>query len=358
MTRKVKYEDIQWDDSIDSPHTIDSFTNDSYKNLANMVLNDKYDIRYSSAAGRSSTAAAFAKKKRLKARTDEDINDDGVNDVILYNARGEPVYINGYHFRPSEFLLREKYDDTFPNKRDKVLVGGYSGFKKGFHTRLAPDRREEYMTQVNDARYIDTNGASKYFIPKVVQPRVNESLYQKFSRAVVPQIAQFIKYFVMTADHNKSHAISCISAIEVSSYLYIQVIISELWRRMDGDRDLSSIKQAICGKWNTPAGRYKAFKSVISSKKYRDAVDNLIGTNWEAIIAQITNETSLVGLFNSAGFSHDFIKSGLMPTDTDVKHIPEAKAAKLDTKERISEWIRNVKEATITTIFMPESQGE
>ena len=104
--RKVKYEDIQWPASIDADHTIESFQNQSYKDLAGIVLNDKYDIRYSAAAGTPSTAVAFAKKKRLKAILDQDINADGVDDIILYDVNGDPVYINGYHFRPSEFLLR------------------------------------------------------------------------------------------------------------------------------------------------------------------------------------------------------------------------------------------------------------
>ena len=356
--RKVKYEDIQWPESIDADHTIESFQNKSYKDLAGIVLNDKYDIRYSAAAGTPSTAVAFAKKKRLKAKLDQDLNDDGVNDIILYDVNGDPVYINGYHFRPSEFLLRKEYDERFPNKEDRVRIGGYSGFKKGFHTQFNPEYRQEYLARVNDARYLDTNHNSKYLIPKARQPRANESLYQKFSKAIVPHLTQFVKQYVYSVNHNKSHATSCIPVMELTSLLYIKVILAELWRVMDENPSMAQIKNQIKTQTNNPVERYMAFKSVLSSKRYKDTTDEFIGSNWERIYPLVMNERELTEIFNGAGFTKQLIASEMMPDDVQVKNIPDAKVAKMNIKDQIAQWMKNFKDALIISIFTPERQGE
>ena len=349
--RKVKYEDIPWPASIDADHTIESFQNESYRDLAGLVLNDKYDIRYSAAAGTPSTAVAFAKKKRLKAKLDQDINDDGIDDIILYDANGDPVYINGYHFRPSEFLLRKEYDERFPNKEDRVRIGGYSGFKKGFHTHFNPEARQAYLARVNEARYLDENHNSKYSIPKVRQPRANASLYQKFSKEVVPHITRFIRHFVYSVNPNKSHATSCLPVMEITSILYIKVILTELWNRMDGDANLAQIKNQIKEANEDPVARYNAFKSVLSSKRYKDMIDRFIGSHWRTIFELVMNERELVELFNGAGFTQQLIASQMMPDDTQVKNIPDAKIVKMRIKDQVAQWMKNYKDNLIRTIF-------
>ena len=350
--RKVKYEDIPWPASIDADHTIESFQNESYRDLAGLVLNDKYDIRYSAAAGTPSTAVAFAKKKRLKAKLDQDINDDGIDDIILYDANGDPVYINGYHFRPSEFLLRKEYDERFPNKEDRVRIGGYSGFKKGFHTHFNPEARQAYLARVNVARYLDENHNSKYSIPKVRQPRANASLYQKFSKEVVPHITRFIRHYVSSVDPNKSHATSCLPVMEITSILYIKVILTELWRLMDSDENLAKIKTQIKAANADPVARYNAFKSVLSSKRYKDMTDRFIGSHWQAIFRLVMDERELSELFKGAGFTPELIANNqMMPDDTQVKNIPDAKIAKMRIKDQVAEWMKNYKEHLIQTIF-------
>ena len=350
--RKVKYEDIQWPASIDADHTIESFQNKSYKDLAGIVLNDKYDIRYSAAAGTPSTAVAFAKKKRLKAKLDQDINQDGVDDIILYDVNGNPVYINGYHFRPSEFLLRKEYDERFPNKEHRVRIGGYSGFKKGFHTAFNPEARQEYLARVNDARYLDAHHNSKYLIPKARQPRANASLYQKFSKEIVPHITRFIKHYVLSVNPNKSHATSCLPVMEITSILYIKVILTELWNRMDADANLAQIKNHIKEANADPVARYNALKSVLSSKRYKDIVDAFIGSHWQTIFELVMDERELSELFKGAGFTPELIANNqIMPDDTQIKNMPDAKVVKMRIKEQVARWMKSYKDNLIRTIF-------
>lgn len=354
MQRRAKYEDIPWAESIDRPHTIEGFRNNSYKNLAGLVLNDKYDIKYSAAAGTPSTAAAFAKKKRLKAKLDQDINNDGVDDIILYDANGDPVYINGYHFRPSEFQLRKEYDNRFPSKEDRARIGGYSGFKKGFYTDFDQGMRQEYLDRVNDARYLDDNHNSKYFIPSERQPRANISLYQKFASQVVPPLTNIIRDYVYSVNYNKSHATSCIPIMELTSVLYIKEILAGLWGLMDGDAGLSQVKARIMSESTDPDARYKSFKSYLSNKRNKDNVDRLIGTNWDAIFRNVTDVGKLRQLFEMMGFTQAYIASPQCPDNVQVKLEPNAKIEKMRVKDSYSQWMKSYKNAAIAQIFAPD----
>ena len=89
-------------ESINGVHDLNNF-NGPMQRLGGVVLNDKYDIKFSPAAASTATATRFATKHKLRARTDEDINGDEINDVVLYDVDGNPVYING--FRLATYLL-------------------------------------------------------------------------------------------------------------------------------------------------------------------------------------------------------------------------------------------------------------
>ena len=76
---------LQFADSISGPHNIDDFS-PPMKRLGKTVLSDKCDIRFSSAASNPTTAPRFAEKHKLRARVDQDINGDHIDDVVLFKA--------------------------------------------------------------------------------------------------------------------------------------------------------------------------------------------------------------------------------------------------------------------------------
>ena len=142
--------------------------------------------------------------------------------------------------------------------------------------------------------------------------------------------------------------------MELTSLLYIKVILAELWRLMDENQTMAPLKNQIKTKTNDPVERYTAFKSVLSSKRYKDTTDAFIGSSWERIYPLVMNERELTELFNGAGFTQQFIASEMMPDDAQVKNIPDAKVAKMQIKDHIAQWMKSYKDALITTIFTPE----
>ena len=102
--------------------------------IGETVLNQKKDIKFHRTAENRVGAQKYANQHNLLLGPDEDINGDGINDVVLYKKDGTPVMINGYTFKDSEMPYRNEFNARNPTKADRVRVGGYSGFMKAFRS--------------------------------------------------------------------------------------------------------------------------------------------------------------------------------------------------------------------------------
>ena len=50
-----------------------------------------------------------------------DVNNDGIPDVIISNKRGEPMYVNGYTTKRSDYPLTLNYYSKYPSRKDRVV---------------------------------------------------------------------------------------------------------------------------------------------------------------------------------------------------------------------------------------------
>ena len=131
-------------DEIPAGQRLSAF-NGPIRSIGETVLNHKKDIKFHRTAENRIGAQKYANQHNLLLGPDEDINGDGINDVVLYKKDGTPVMINGYTFKDSEMPYRNEFNDRFPTKVEKMRIGGYQGFMKGFRTN--EEELKQFMRQ-------------------------------------------------------------------------------------------------------------------------------------------------------------------------------------------------------------------
>ena len=134
------------------------------RDIGEVVLSNRKDIKFHRTAESRAGAAKFARNHNLILGPDEDINGDGINDVVLYNQKGEPVLIDGYGVKPSEAPYRMDYNSRYQSKIARYNVGGYSGYmNKLRHGELDI----EYRKWVD---YLDQDEEFKQYLSEQLQP--------------------------------------------------------------------------------------------------------------------------------------------------------------------------------------------
>ena len=163
--------------------------------LLDLVLNKKKDIKFIPSAEDEQSAARYGKSHGLRLQT-EDINNDGINDIILYNKDGQPVIINGYRLVPSRFPLRQDYKENYPTKAARKYIGGFPGYMKQ-HVWHAGDfddegNREVEFDAINLPPQIEFYKSLGYKVPPA--PSKSLSIYQKIIRVLRLRFQCFLKF--------------------------------------------------------------------------------------------------------------------------------------------------------------------
>ena len=240
-------------------HNVSQFPQD-YQQLTQITSTLGKDVKFRRPAEYRASAVDYARRRNLVLGPDEDIDNDQINDVVLYDYQGNPVIVNGYELVPSERPYRMTYQQRFPSKKARAEVGGYSGFRRHFHEIDGmPALMEQFPTKYPRI---------KPYTPRTAAP----SLYDYYGDVVRGPLIEIIDELL----EGRKHLKSTFSIFNVISLCYLDTIIGMLWKHPENNEAVQHIMTQIPSSADLlfPTHRYELFKTYI--RKNQDKIKRII----------------------------------------------------------------------------------
>ena len=290
-----------------------------YKSLADVVLGNNQDVKFHRTLTDRTLATKYAKDHRLSLGEDKDYNEDGINDVILFNKFGDPVVINGYALANTEYPYRKAFYEANPKKSDRMRVGGYNKWVREF----IPDHAEgiaEWGKKGIKVRSVKEGGSSRNGINQLIKEVVSTQL----TNLMDPNLAKFI--------------ISLFPWFQIYSYIYDELIV----------RYIIDVKAPDIA---SKAESLEDFKRLLKGKNVKHHVDSFLKSDdCKALIVNKLDKNGVMALGNMiAGGSMDkFIQAIRSVSNSPADYItnPELHVQKQLWKEQLAANVDAMRERT------------
>ena len=302
--------------------------------LIDLILNAKKDIKFIPSGETRDSAARYAKSHGLRLGPQgEDINNDGVEDVVLYNNKGYPVVINGYKLVPSKFPIRQYYKDTFKSRADKSQIGGYKGFMRdlwgvaGDGSFDAEGNRDVQYDTDNPPDVIKYLKNAGWRVPPA--PSRKMSFYQFSTRALGKLLKQIYSSSNDLSQHlgPKQWMLKAINKMSLFSLIYMSVvddmILRNNWLGIAGALNEIQIARSI----NDPEVLW-AFYEKLKTKNTK-ALQEKINNKRQELLVDILNEKNIAKIIKQT-ILYETQKG--VPTATDNQVIDDT------TFENLEKW--------------------
>ena len=302
------------------------------RDIGELVLNKKKDIKFHRSAENRTGAARYATQHNLLLGPDEDINGDGINDVVLYKKDGTPVMINGYTFKESETPYRNLFNERHPTKASKMRIGGYSGFMKDFR------KDEEALGQFVQA-------LPEGFARKRVYKQRDPSTYQLLSAKIRENLKVGLEMINEELGNNYKWIISRFPYMKAIAWIYLDKVIRVLWNSC-GD-----VKAQIIQASGTSNGRYELFKSQLKTKGGKEFYERMLSSDEfrQALDAYLQPANILGFLRDICRLSDEVITE--FGDDVQLQADIDVKAKIMNHFEQLSQHLDETKQITIEQMF-------
>ena len=318
------------------------FTNTEqvYDKLMEIILNAKKGIEYIPSCITLDGAESYADKHDLYFYNDEkkavDINDDGVDGVVLVNRQGRPVVINGYKITKSDLPFKQEYYNTYDTPEKRAEVGGYGGFlrqKYGADEEFGPDgMRNVQFTTKNPPEDWGKLKQKGWTLPSA--PRNSLTFNQRCTK-IIQEILNQLLISHPGIGTVKTWLRGVIPRMKIVSLVYSLLVDSIVWNRLHEQETKVRILRTSGGDVDRFMEEFRAYKS-----DNRDKLKEFMTEQWNAVSEFIRDNAAntIRQIFADIGFDDTLINDAF----TDA-HFAESRIANPEVHSRAKLLKRTLK---------------
>ena len=200
---------------------------DLYDSLINVILNHKMELQKVPLASSLATATTWAEKRGMRAG-EVDLNHDGHPETVVYNKAGQPVIINGYRLKASDYPVRKLYYERNPTRYDRIDNPMSSWVKSAaYDVRENPDN--PWKRSVKKTAFGSQLKEWGYKMP--TKPKKSFSVFSVFSKLIAPIVKEYLESSTCANIFSSNGGIECVkvfrklvSPITLYRALYMKIV--------------------------------------------------------------------------------------------------------------------------------------
>ena len=160
-----------------------------YDSMIDIITNHKMELQKIPQCSAQATASLWAAKRGLRAR-EEDLNGDGIPEVVVYNKAGQPMIINGYKPRLNDYAIRNRYWSEHPSQESRVRAGPMKQWARNRAYEVNITNPEKpWNRSVQRTKWGDQLARSGYRMPAA--PKKMTSIFGFFCKLIAPVVQKY-----------------------------------------------------------------------------------------------------------------------------------------------------------------------
>lgn len=172
---------------------------DLYNSFINLIVNHKMELQKIPAASHPETAADWAEKRGLRAGQ-QDFDNDGHPETVIYNKAGNPYIINGYKLKPSDYPIRNQYWGANKTKADRIEAGPMREWITDQAYKVdIPDPKRFWNRNVSTTDFGHQLKRWGYKMP--TKPKKQLSVFQDFCKRIAPYVKDYFEGWTEEGDN-------------------------------------------------------------------------------------------------------------------------------------------------------------
>ena len=165
-------------------------TKNLYDSMINMIVNHKMELQKIPQCSSLATAEQWANKRGLRAGV-QDFDGDGIQEVVVYNKAGQPMIINGYRPKASDFAIRNAYWEANPTYENRLDAGPMRQWITDKAYKVEPHEDNPWKRTITTTPFGEK--LKEYGFKMPTKPKKQFSVFSVFSKLIAPLVKKLFE---------------------------------------------------------------------------------------------------------------------------------------------------------------------